>query len=97
MLATFLAQVSPASTSAKPACMKNTRQPADEHPDVVEHGLRGGGDLLGLLRSSRVGQQQQRCSDQSGSDEQLCASQLSPWVPWVWGVGAPADGDLTRN
>ncbi len=28
MLPTFLARVSPASTSAKPACMKNTRMPA---------------------------------------------------------------------
>ena len=28
MLPTFLARVSPASTRAKPACMKNTRTPA---------------------------------------------------------------------
>ena len=28
MFTTFFARVSPASTSAKPACMKNTRQPA---------------------------------------------------------------------
>ena len=47
MLDTLLARVRPASTRAKPTCMKIDEDPRDEHERVVEEYLRDVDELLG--------------------------------------------------